>query len=48
MCDMATGTPLQSNRANKSTENDDPVENKEMIKWVCDCWHSNLLICLLA
>jgi len=42
---MAAGTPLQSNRANKSTENDDLLENKETI---CDCWHSNLLICLLA
>jgi len=48
VCDVATGTPLQSERANKSTENDDLLENKETIKWVCDCWHSILLICLLA
>jgi hypothetical protein len=45
---MSTGTPLQNNTANKSTENDDLLENKETIKWVCDCWHNNLSICLLA
>jgi hypothetical protein len=45
---MAIRTPLEVTGQTKSTETDDLLENKETIKWVCDCWHSNLLICLLA